>query len=77
MLFCKKNQISQYENNVVEPKISVAVKMAECLGSSVGYLINGEVGVELGEEEKEMVRIMQGMDKSAKKMMIGQMKVFQ
>ena len=55
---CKKSLISQYENDKVDIKGSVIVELAEYLGTTTGYLLNGEVGDVFGEEEKEMLEFM-------------------
>lgn len=54
----KKSLISQYENDKVDIKGSVIVELAEYLGTTTGYLLNGEVGDVFGEEEKEMLEFM-------------------
>lgn len=55
---CKKSLISQYENDKVDIKGSVIVELAEYLGTTAGYLLNGEVGEAFGEEEKKMLEFM-------------------
>lgn len=39
-------------------KGSVIVELAEYLGTTAGYLLNGEVGEAFGEEEKKMLEFM-------------------
>lgn len=55
---CKKSLISQYENDKVDIKGSVIVELAEVLETTTGYLLNGEIGCDLGEDEKEMLEFM-------------------
>lgn len=55
---CKKSLISQYENDKVDIKGSVIVELAELLGTTTGYLLNGEIGCDLDEEEKEMLELL-------------------
>lgn len=57
-LCCKKSLISQYENNKVDIKGSVIVELASLLGTTAGYLLNGELGCNLDENEKEMLSLM-------------------
>lgn len=57
-LCCKKSLISQYENNKVDIKGSVIVELALLLGTTAGYLLNGELGCNLDENEKEMLSLM-------------------
>lgn len=57
-LCCKKSLISQYENNKVDIKGSVIVELASLLGTTTGYLLNGELGCDLNENEKEMILLM-------------------
>ena len=57
-LCCKKSLISQYENNKVDIKASVIVELASLLGTTAGYLLNGELGCNLDENEKEMLSLM-------------------
>lgn len=57
-LCCKKSLISQYENNKVDIKGSVIVELASLLGTTAGYLLNGEFGCNLDENEKEMLSLM-------------------
>ena len=57
-LCCKKSLISQYENNKVDIKGSVIVELASLLGTTAGYLLNGELGCNLDENEKEMLLLM-------------------
>ena len=62
-LCCKKSLISQYENNKVDIKASVIVELASLLGTTAGYLLNGELACNLDENEKEMLSLM-GMIKN-------------
>ena len=55
---CKKSLISQYENNKVDIKGSVIVELATLLGTTTGYLLSGELGDSLNENEKEMLSLM-------------------
>jgi hypothetical protein len=43
---------SENGNDKVDIRGSVIVELAEYLGTTTGYLLNGEVGNVLGEEEK-------------------------
>lgn len=58
-LCCKKSLISQYENNKVDIKGSVIVELAEVLGSTAGYLLNGEKGCMLKPEKEEMLKLLE------------------
>lgn len=73
---CKKSLISQYENDKVDIKGSVIVELASLLGTSAGYLLNGELGCTLDENEKEIILLMK-MAKSPtiKKVALEQMKI--
>ena len=73
---CKKSLISQYENDKVDIKGSVIVELAKHLGTTAGYLLNGEVGCCLDEDEKKMLELM-AMLKSLelKKVALEQVKV--
>ena len=55
---CKKSLISQYENDKVDIKGSVIVELATLLGTTTGYLLNGELWGNLNEDEKEMLMLM-------------------
>lgn len=73
---CKKSLISQYENDKVDIKGSVIVELAEYLGTTAGYLLNGEVGDVFGEEEKEMLEFMAMLKNSAlKKVAVQQIQI--
>lgn len=54
---CKKSLISQYENDKVDLKGSVIVELAKILGTTTGYLLNGEIGCNLDEDEMEMLEL--------------------
>jgi len=58
LLCCKKSLISQYENNKVDIKGSVIVELASLLGTTAGYLLKGELGCNLDENEMEMLSLM-------------------
>lgn len=58
-LCCKKSLISLYENNKVDINGSVIVELAEELGSTAGYLLNGERSCELDPEEVEMLKVLE------------------
>ena len=58
-LCCKKSLISQYENNRVDIKGSVIVELAEVIGSTAGYLLNGEKGCGMDPDEAEMIKILE------------------
>ena len=58
-LCCKKSLISQYENNKVDIKGSVIVELAEVLGNTAGYLLNGEKGCKLKPEEEKMLKLLE------------------
>ena len=73
---CKKSLISQYENDKVDIKGSVIVELAEYLGTTTGYLLNGEMGCDLDEGEKEMLELMSMLKNSAiKKVALEQVRV--
>lgn len=57
MLCCNKSLISQYENDKVDIKGSVIVELASLLRTTTGYLLNGEIGCDLDEMEKEMLEL--------------------
>ena len=56
-LCCNKSLISQYENDKVDIKGSVIVELAELLGTTTGYLLSGEKGNNLDEDEKELLKL--------------------
>lgn len=58
LLCCKKSLISQYENDKVDIKGNVIVEMTELLGTTTGYLLNGEIECDLDEKEKEMFELL-------------------
>jgi len=56
-LCCNKSLISQYENDKVDIKGSVIVELAELLETTTGYLLSGEKGSNLDDEEEELLRL--------------------
>lgn len=58
LLCCKKSLISQYENNKVDIKGSVIVELASLLGTTAGYLLNGEMGCGLEEDELKVLELL-------------------
>lgn len=58
---CKKSLISQYENDKVDIKGSVIVELAEYFGITTGYLLNGEIGCDLDEDEMEMLELFRNL----------------
>lgn len=50
---CKKSLISQYENDKVDIKGSIIVELAEYLGTTTGYLLNGEIECDLVRMRKK------------------------
>ena len=74
-LCCNKSLISQYENDKVDIKGSVIVELAELLGTTTGYLLNGEVGCCMDEDEKRMLELMAVLkDSRLRKVAIEQVK---
>lgn len=62
ILCTTKPLISQYENNKVDIKGSIIVVLAEILGTTAGYLLNGEFsGDKVEEIEKEMLVLLKKM----------------
>lgn len=61
---CKKSLISQYENDKVDIRGSVIVELAGILETTTGYLLNGEVGCDLDENEKEILELMRKLKES-------------
>ena len=77
-LCCNKSLISQYENDKVDIKGSVIVELAPLLRTTTGYLLNGEIGCCLDEDEKEMLELMAMLKNSAlKKVALEQVRVLQ
>lgn len=75
-LCCNKSLISQYENDKVDIKVSVIVEMVELLGTTAGYLLNGEVGCCMDEDEKRMLELMAMLkDSRRRKVALEQVKV--
>lgn len=75
-LCCKKSLISQYENNRVDIKGSVILELAEVLGSTAGYLLNGERSCEMDPDKAEMLKLLEMVQNSVlKKMAVEQMRV--
>ena len=58
---CKKSLISQYENDKVDIKGSIIVELSEYLGTTTGYLLNGEIGCDLDEDELEMLALFRNL----------------
>ena len=74
-LCCNKSLISQYENDKVDIKGSVIVELAELLGTTTGYLLNGEVGCCMDEDETRMLELMAVLkDSRLRKVAIEQVK---
>lgn len=76
LICCKKSLISQYENDKVDIKGSVIVELVEYLGTTTGYLLNGEIGCDLDENEMEMLKLMKLLNNPAlKKIALEQVKI--
>lgn len=58
-----KVAISQYENNKVDIKGSVIVELARILGTSAGYLLNGEVVSNcMDKQMEEIIKVFNSLE---------------
>ena len=73
-LYIPKTTVSSYERDVVDMKMGIIKELAKALHTTVGYLIDGE-NLELDEDIKQMVKMLQEMPKGLREAAIEQVKV--
>ena len=75
LLCTKKSTISAYELDKIDIKVSIIKEIAQKLGTTVAYLVDGEENA-LSSEIMQMVALLQGMqNEELRKVAVEQVKV--
>ena len=73
-MYMDKRTISAYENDNIDIKVSVLKNMAPYIGTTAGYLIDGESG-ELYTDMIQLTILLEGMSPELRKVALEQVKV--
>lgn len=73
-LFLPKSTVSAYENDRVDMKMGMIKELARALGTTAGYLIDGEKE-ELDVEIMQLARILQEMPEELRRVGVEQIKI--
>ena len=75
LLCTKKSTVSAYELDKIDVKVSIIKEIAQILGTTVGYLVDGDENV-LSSDIVQMVLLLQGMqNEELRKVAVEQVKV--
>lgn len=75
IIYTKKSVISRYENDDIDIKVSVLKEIARALGTTCGYLMDGEVGANMEPDVAELLKIYEVLNSNMKRIAIEQIKV--